>query len=278
MLGQDDRRLEGSDRAYVGQHEFHCCGALAAAEQPPGLPTGQATGHWHMLRRRHVSCAQKRPHKHATASSKYSRIPQQMMASQVLPHVRPPFPRLIYCRKCSLSAAVGTWKHPSKPLSAPHTLFVINHSVTRAMGAQQIVPPASPARVWVIIGASRGIGEEYVAQVGLMSRDLRVPCSDSCADDQALFHDGKTLHGPKPKRWCFLWRQAPFLRCFATSTACSDQLHPASALHCITAATPLRADLLSPGDLCPSLGRCSSRAMPWSRRRGARSNHRVSQS
>jgi len=31
------------------------------------------------------------------------------------------------------------------------------------MGAQQ---NASPARVWVIAGASRGIGEEYVAQVG----------------------------------------------------------------------------------------------------------------
>ena len=32
------------------------------------------------------------------------------------------------------------------------------------MVAQQDIP--SPARVWVIAGASRGIGEQYVAQVG----------------------------------------------------------------------------------------------------------------
>jgi hypothetical protein len=33
------------------------------------------------------------------------------------------------------------------------------------MGAQNEVSSASPKRVWVVIGASRGIGEEYVAQV-----------------------------------------------------------------------------------------------------------------
>ena len=35
------------------------------------------------------------------------------------------------------------------------------------MGAQQNGLPVSPARVWVIAGASRGIGEQYVAQVSL---------------------------------------------------------------------------------------------------------------
>ena len=33
------------------------------------------------------------------------------------------------------------------------------------MGAQNEVSSASPKRVWVVIGASHGIGEEYVAQV-----------------------------------------------------------------------------------------------------------------
>ena len=37
-----------------------------------------------------------------------------------------------------------------------------------AMGVQPNVPSASPARVWVIVGASRGIGEQYVDQVGLV--------------------------------------------------------------------------------------------------------------
>ena len=39
------------------------------------------------------------------------------------------------------------------------------HAVITAMGAQQFVPPATPRRVWVVAGASRGIGEQYVAQV-----------------------------------------------------------------------------------------------------------------
>jgi len=58
-----------------------------------------------------------------------------------------------------------------KQLLAPHTLLIIDTSVITAMGAQQNVAPASPARVWVIAGASRGIGEQYVAQVGPSSAD-----------------------------------------------------------------------------------------------------------
>ena len=47
------------------------------------------------------------------------------------------------------------------------TSYPTHSSVITAMGAQQFVPPASPARVWVVVGASRGIGEQYVAQVRL---------------------------------------------------------------------------------------------------------------
>jgi hypothetical protein len=58
------------------------------------------------------------------------------------------------------------------------------------MGAQQEGSSASPKRVWVVVGASRGIGEEYVAQVRGLPHWAPVPPSRYApmANAQLLCH------------------------------------------------------------------------------------------
>ena len=81
------------------------------------------------------------------------------------------------------------------------------------MGAQQEVSAASPKRVWVVAGASRGIGEQYVVQ----ARPATMGFSESC-----------------PAPMGFLGRCVPSDLELATITHCQNP----AIIPCVCAAAP----------------------------------------